>query len=119
MIRVGDRDGAGYVSGMIDPNRSDRLDRFYKSIFRIVGALALAGGLWMFGYYRSVPATALDPASGRPSDAYQETLRRAREDERRLGSILGITGAGMGLATLVTAELLPRIRRRGAAAAAS
>ena len=38
---------------MIDPDRSDRLDRFYKSIFRIVGAILLVGGLWMFGYYRS------------------------------------------------------------------
>lgn len=97
---------------MIDPDRSDRLDRFYKSVFRIVGAIALAGGLWMFAYYRSATPATPDAASGRRAAPYEETLRQAREDERRLGSILGIMGAGMGVATLVTAELLPRIRRR-------
>jgi len=98
---------------MIDPERGDRLDRFYKAIFRIVGALLLAGGLWMFGYYHSRETEPREAASGRSATPYEETLRRARDDERRLGSILGMTGAGMGLATLVTAELLPRIRRRG------
>ncbi len=100
---------------MIDPDRSERLDRFYKFVFRIVGAISLAGGLSMFAYYHSATPATPDVTSGRRAAPYEETLRRAREDERRLGSILGMTGAGMGVATLVTAELLPRIRRRGLA----
>ncbi|MBK7977625.1 MAG: hypothetical protein IPK07_31685 [Deltaproteobacteria bacterium] len=104
---------------MIDPDRSDRLDRFYKSIFRIVGAILLVGGLWMFGYYRSAASAPTGTDGGRRTASYEETIRQARADERRLGSILGMTGAGMGVATLATAELLPRIRRRGARLASS
>ncbi len=89
----------------------DRVETLYKTGLRIFGVLTLALSLWMIAHYQWGPGNPANAVVLTRSAAPNEAAVAARARERKAGLILGTSGAIVGVALLVSAEIIGRFAR--------
>ncbi len=89
----------------------DRVETLYKTGLRIFGVLTLASSLWMIAHYEWGAGNPARVQVLTRSAAPSEAVVAAKARERRAGLILGTSGAVVGIALLVSAELIGRFAR--------
>ena len=89
----------------------DRVETLYKTGLRIFGVLTLALSLWMVAHYQWGPGNPANVEVLTRSAAPNEAVVSAKAHERRAGLILGTSGAAVGAALLVSAEIIGRFAR--------